>query len=79
LVFPNPVSENIFIQMKDCSSPDISVKLTDAVGNEVISFKEQNTCDRMFKVDVSRVAPGAYFLQIRSGENCITKKIMVMH
>jgi hypothetical protein len=79
LVFPNPANEDVFVQMKDCSSPDVSVKLFDIVGNEVISFTEKNSCDKMFRLNVKDIPQGTYFLQLHSGENFVTRKIMVMH
>ena len=79
LVFPNPANDFIFVQMKDCTSPDVNIKLISAVGNEIISFNEKNTCDRMIRINTSNVAPGSYFLRISSGEKSLVKKVMIMH
>ena len=79
LMFPNPANDYIFIQMKDCNSPEVNVKLFSAMGAEILSFDEQNTCDHLIKINTGNVAPGSYLVNINSGGKSLVKKVMIMH
>jgi agmatine deiminase len=79
IVFPNPAKDYLFIQMQDCSSPNVSIKLLSSIGSEVISLNAPNDCGHMIKLDINDIPQGAYILQIRSGDNLQTKKVLVMH
>jgi len=79
LIFPNPANDYIFISMKDCSMDDVNIKLISAMGNEVISINEQNTCNRMLRINTENIAQGSYILSMTSGKKSFVKKIMIMH
>ncbi len=79
LVFPNPANDFIFVQMKDCSSPVVNIKLVDAMGAEVKSFDEPKPSDHLIKISTGNLTPGSYVLYITSGGKNVVKKIMIMH
>jgi agmatine deiminase len=79
ITFPNPANEDLFIQMKDCSAGALIIRLFDILGNEVIGIHEQNTCSRMFRINVRELKPGYYLLHIGSNGRSLSKKVMVMH
>jgi len=79
LVFPNPANDYIFVEMKDCGSPEVNIKLVNAMGAEVLSFDEQNPSDHLIKISTGNLSPGSYVLYITSGEKNVVKKIMIMH
>jgi len=79
LVFPNPANDFIFVNIKDCSVPNVQIKLINAVGAEVISFNEMNPCEKLVKINTADLPVGSYFLKIISDNNAMVKKIMIMH
>lgn len=79
ILFPNPANDYIFIQIKDCTSPMVNIKLINAMGAEILSFDEQNACDHMIKINTADVAQGSYFINITSGGQNLVKKVMIMH
>jgi hypothetical protein len=73
-VFPNPASEEIFIQLKDKTMENASVKLLDLSGRTIL----QNTWnDSGFKLDIAHLKTGYYVLCIESKNEIIRKKILI--
>jgi hypothetical protein len=73
-VFPNPASEEIFIQLKDKTMENASVKLLDLSGRTIL----QNTWnDNGFKLDIAHLKTGYYVLCIESKNEIIRKKILI--
>jgi hypothetical protein len=74
LVFPNPASEEIFIQLKDKKFGNASIKLLDLSGRIIL----QNTGnDNDFKLDIAHLNTGYYVLCIESKNEIIRKKILI--
>ena len=42
-----------------------------------IVFSDNNVMNRMNKVDMSNQANGVYFVKVKTGQNIITKKVIV--
>lgn len=70
-VFPNPASE--YITISQVSNEQISYRILDLKGSEVINGNLQNTD----KVDVSKLVPGVYFLHVISDTKSSIKKLIV--
>ncbi|MEO0403343.1 MAG: T9SS type A sorting domain-containing protein [Bacteroidota bacterium] len=70
-VFPNPVSELLSIQS---SSVIESICLRDGLGRKV-DFIEQSA----FKIDVSELPAGLYFVDVMVNGVIETKKVQVRH
>lgn len=79
IVFPNPATDYLFVQMQHDGNNETTVSLCDLMGKEVRSVTEKNLGERMLRVDISSLPAGTYFLTIRSGNFSKTQKIMVMH
>lgn len=69
LVFPNPVSDLLFIQLKKLTSiSDIEIRVTDIYGKER-NMGQINTSvlsDYFFTLDFSMLNAGVYFLKLSS-------------
>lgn len=73
-VYPNPVHNELTVELLDNPVDGIEIKIFDAVGREVIS---EYSFDRLTKVSVDRLAPGIYHVLMRKGEELISTKISV--
>ncbi len=73
-VFPNPASEEIFIQLNDEKFGNATIKLLDLSGRIIL----QNTWnDNGFKLDIAHLNTGYYVLCIESKNEIIRKKILI--
>lgn len=77
-IFPNPLKDNLFIQLADHNSLSFNLTVTDLLGKTVVnqdiileSFKETK------KIDVSGLKDGIYMLRISDGENIYTRKVII--
>lgn len=68
LVFPNPVSQTLYISTKQTLE---SVVLYDLLGKEVYASKHSN------QIDVSLYQQGIYLLKVKLNRGQITKKIII--
>ncbi len=67
LMYPNPANDFITIQSIQTIS---SIKILDVLGNEVLESISLKS------IDIKNLATGIYFIQLQSGNNFITKKII---
>jgi hypothetical protein len=73
-IYPNP-SKNIFnIKTKAISNFDFSV--TDITGKMVMKERRVSSKNNVHKLDMSAYASGVYFLNVTSGSDKITKKLI---
>lgn len=70
-LYPNPANEQLHLSAKENIN---AVTVHNQLGQVVISKKPLN--EMITILDVSRLNPGVYFLQIEIGQNLITKKII---
>ena len=77
-IYPNPVKDNLFIQLADKKSMNISLSITDLLGKTVLEqgFSLQNVNETR-AVDVSALKDGIYMLRLSDGMNIYTRKIVI--
>ena len=71
-IFPNPVSEKLFISLGPSLSP-VSISLATITGSVIYN---QDVSDDQISVDFSPYPTGIYFLHIETNQGQITKKII---
>jgi hypothetical protein len=79
-IYPNPVMNQLNVELRDVSSQNLRVELFDVLGKKIIEFSELKQAGnvRTLSYDVSSLEEGIYFLSIVSGNEKITKKIQVI-
>lgn len=77
-IYPNPASNLLFIQMDNRNEGTLKVQLSDLLGKPVIE-QEINVVSavRLQSIDVSALSKGIYMLQIHSGSNVMTRKLII--
>ncbi|MBL4734287.1 MAG: T9SS type A sorting domain-containing protein [Flavobacteriales bacterium] len=74
-VFPNPVLDNLNIELELNNPASITVEVVDLLGNIAISKKIQTNGHSLISLDCSRLAPGTYIVAIRDDQsNSIYKR-----
>ena len=75
LIYPNPVEQNTNINILNEKEEVYNLSLIDLNGKTILSFNNIN--QNLFNVPCSKLAKGAYFVQIKNKENILRKLIVV--
>ena len=75
-IYPNPVSNSLFIDINTNQIDFAHIKLVDVNGKILFNESAKNI-NSILKIDVSHFATGVYFLQIQSDKETVVEKILV--
>ena len=79
-IYPNPVfdSLDLLLDLTDEQLIDVTVVSLSGEKMKSFDFSRENIDDRIFKqkIDLSELIPGAYFLNIRTSQTMVTRKII---
>ena len=73
LIYPNPASNNLTVDLGDLNGINTTIKLYDSVGKKVIE-KQTNTT---LMIDVSSFAKGMYSLELSTDEQVLRSQVIV--
>jgi hypothetical protein len=78
-LYPNPATEEIFLQLEIEETSTVKITMLDQVGRTVISDDLGRCSDGtvMHMLEVSTLAPGVYFVQAKVGNKSATRKVVV--
>ncbi|CAM3358018.1 S8 family serine peptidase [Aequorivita lipolytica] len=77
-MYPNPATNEVFINLKNIVQGDISITLFNSLGQRLQTISEAQMAGKTQGVlNVSGYASGVYFVTIKAGENIATKKLVV--
>ncbi len=71
-VYPNPVLQNLYINLPENTS-SAQIKITDAAGRTMRTLHSKNT---EITLQTGDLKPGLYFIQIITGDNIYSRKIV---
>jgi Zn-dependent metalloprotease len=79
-VYPVPAKENITISFELKQSENLTIQLFCSDGQLVKSINEGKLSSgfQKYTLDVSKLSAGVYFLNLKSGENAVTRKVTVV-
>jgi len=77
-IYPNPVKDNLYVQLADKKSLSFNLIITDLLGKSVLNkdivLENLNETEQ---IDVSHLKDGIYMMRISEGENIYTRKIII--
>ena len=80
-VYPNPVNEQVNISLRLDRETNLSIKITDMLGNDVLVLMNEHTSGgeqtKTFSIP-TKLNPGIYFLKINAGGDQSVKRISVL-
>jgi len=80
VIYPNPADKQLNISFGENISGKARVVISDRIGRVVYSEEISDVRPgQVYSVNSSNLKEGMYLLQITSGENRITKKILIQH
>ncbi len=76
-IFPNPVSNELKLNLTDCGLENIGVEVYDLRGVMVLEKNNQQLNSGFITINLHELKTGIYFLKIKDGERFLSKKIIV--
>lgn len=80
-VFPNPIAEHINLTFRLGKQSSVSIKVMDALGNEVMTLLNQEldagSQSHAFETN-NRLTNGFYFIRVSAGTETVIKRISVL-
>jgi hypothetical protein len=77
-IYPNPVSEKLFVKMDSRTEEAITVMISDLLGKPIIEQSFSFNADgKIQTIDVSTLPKGVYMLRIKNGNSQVTRKLIV--
>lgn len=76
-IYPNPVSDALYIEVDDEYSDEMSLQVYDIFGREM-NIRQENEVFGPVKLILNDVSSGIYFVKINIGDQSVSKKITVI-
>lgn len=79
-VFYNPIAEQVAVAFKLTKSGNVSIKVMDALGNEMLTLHNGNLEEGMQSLSfdtAGKLTTGFYFVRVSSGSETIIKRISI--
>jgi hypothetical protein len=73
-VYPNPTRGLLHVELNNYRNEIIDMMIYDSYGRTVVKHQLESANN---SYDLSKLAPGAYFVRLQSGDNVISKKILL--
>ena len=77
-LFPNPVQDEVHVRFNIGGATAAMLEITDATGRVIGQPRSVGSGTGTVDVDVSGFAPGAYFVDLRSGGRAVTQRFLRM-
>ena len=76
-VFPNPTDGHVYINIDLASRKDGLVEIFDLLGKKVFEYAFKNLTAESIEADLSNQPKGMYTVTLRSGDEFISKKLVL--
>lgn len=78
-VYPNPITNSAFVDFNLSESNNVSITLVNALGQLEFSKElgKMSAGDQNYSLDATSISNGLYFLNIKIGDNTITRKVAI--
>lgn len=77
-LYPNPVSNELLIQLNSEVSEEVEITVYDQAGRTIHSIQKYHSGKLPISVDVSSISEGFYLLSVRSSSNITTKGFTII-
>ncbi|MCX6297435.1 MAG: peptide-N-glycosidase F-related protein [Bacteroidetes bacterium] len=76
-VYPNPTDGHVYIDINMTKKEDGLVEIFDVMGKKVYKYEFKALTAESIEADLSSLRSGVYFVTLKSGNDIITKKLMI--
>lgn len=78
-IYPNPTSQNVFVGYSLSTAASVTIELYDVLGNKLREISNDfDKGQHSTTIDVQKFSGGVYYLKIRTDEQIISGKIVIM-
>jgi len=79
-IYPNPGSDFVILKIKSSEANEITYQIYDITGKEASAKQtERLNNNKEITVDISRLSPGVYFIQVENRNRSLTQKMLKQH
>ncbi|RLD58607.1 MAG: hypothetical protein DRJ01_12350 [Bacteroidetes bacterium] len=80
-IYPNPANENTEFEFNTRSNSPTELKIINSIGKTIFIKKINNsqTGKNIITINTSEMSNGIYFIQLKSKDKTITKKLFIIH
>ncbi|HMI79033.1 MAG TPA: T9SS type A sorting domain-containing protein, partial [Ferruginibacter sp.] len=78
-IFPNPASDNLYIDFGTTAAETYSCVMADAAGKIVWAAGINTATRNTFSINVSSLAEGIYFISVKNERAAYRQKVIVKH
>lgn len=78
-LFPNPSSGQVNVDVNMFTRDNLTIKVTNAIGQAVAEVSENNTYGGRYVLDLSAEPNGVYFIEVQTGTEVVTRRIVISH
>jgi hypothetical protein len=76
-VYPNPSDGHVFIDVNLAEKKDGKIEIRNMLGEKVYGYEFKNLTAESLEADLSKFGKGVYFVVLNSGNDMITKKLVI--
>ncbi len=76
-IYPNPVSDYIYVKIKDRNVDDLRISLMDLGGREIFSERVIPNNEELIKIKLPCVTIGIYIFQLKVDSEVFSKKLLI--
>lgn len=76
-LYPNPATQQVYLDMQLGEMADVRVDIVDLVGNIVLHKEMFSVTEQKAMIDLSGISSAVYFVRIQAGERQYIEKLIV--
>src|SRR5262249_52944533 len=76
-IFPNPSNGMITVSVTIRTAQQIHLVVTNAIGEIIYETAPVTTSNHVFNIDLSNEGKGIYSIQLKTNNNCVTRKLII--
>lgn len=78
-LFPNPSSGKVNLYVNMFSRSDLTITVMNAVGQVVSTMTESGSIGGNYELDLTSEPNGVYFIEVQTGTEVVTRRIVISH
>jgi hypothetical protein len=78
-LYPNPANSQVMLSISLSEQANLRISLVNAVGQEIEVQNMERSGLVQTSFDVTNLPAGVYFVRVQSGDNMLTKRVVVTH
>jgi len=78
-IHPNPAKDELFVNISGFADKNPEVNILNCLGKIIFSKQYLSSTENLVTLDISHLADGLYFVQIKNNNVNLIKKLIIQH